>query len=126
MAAPATIPSERRLIPIALESFDDLTISSFGVREPKLTEGIPVDSIDVVLLPGVAFDKQGFRLGYGGGYYDRFLPLLSPHTITIGVAYELQLLQQVPTEAHDIPLDLIVTESQILNCRELRQKEGLE
>lgn len=126
MAAPATISRERKLIPVALDSFDELHISSFGVREPRLTEGVPVESIDVVVLPGIAFDKQGYRIGYGGGYYDRFLPLLSPHTLTIGVAYQLQFLDHVPTEEHDVPLDMIVTEKQIWDCKASMDKDGLQ
>jgi 5-formyltetrahydrofolate cyclo-ligase len=69
------------------------------------------DAIDFVLVPGVAFDRRGRRLGYGGGYYDRLLPLLSPRAARVVGAFDLQLVDRVPAAAHDIAVDAIVTES---------------
>lgn len=79
--------------------------------------GIPIpagdDTIvpDLVLLPLVAFDAQGFRIGYGGGYFDRTLATLSPRPYSVGVGFELARIDTVRPEPHDIPLDAIVTES---------------
>jgi 5-formyltetrahydrofolate cyclo-ligase len=64
-----------------------------------------------LIVPGVAFDAQGFRLGQGGGYYDRYLPLLPAATPTIGVAYSEQLLPTLPHEPHDVPLTTVITPS---------------
>ena len=61
-------------------------------------------------MPGVAFDENGGRLGHGGGYYDRFLAQLPPETLLIGVAYEWQVLPEVPLAEWDVPLDFLVTE----------------
>lgn len=72
---------------------------------------VPLAHIDVVILPGVGFDREGGRLGYGGGYYDRFLPRLRADACKIAVAYELQILPQVPLEPHDMRLDVLVTEA---------------
>ena len=72
------------------------------------------DAIDFVLVPGVAFDRRGRRLGYGGGYYDRLLPLLSPRAARVVGAFDLQLVDQVPAAAHDIAVEAIVTESRTL------------
>ncbi len=66
---------------------------------------------DVLLVPLVAFDAAGYRLGYGGGYFDRTLAQLSPAPLTIGVGYELGRVDSILPEAHDIPLDRIVTEA---------------
>lgn len=69
---------------------------------------------DIVLLPLVAFDPQGFRLGYGGGYFDRTLAVLVPRPLTIGVGFELARVADIRPQAHDIPLDAVVTEAGII------------
>jgi 5-formyltetrahydrofolate cyclo-ligase len=84
-------------------------VSGFGVAEPTGTAVEPT-SIDVVVVPGLAFDRRGRRLGYGRGYYDRFLTSLAPHAVTIGVAFDLQVVDEVPHESHDVALDLVITE----------------
>lgn len=81
--------------------------------------GIPVPAThrshppDVLLLPLVAFDRAGYRLGYGGGYFDRTLAVLQPRPLTIGVGFDLAEVVDLHPEPHDIPLDVIVTESGI-------------
>ena len=72
------------------------------------------DTIDFVLVPGVAFDRMGRRMGYGGGYYDRLLPLLSPRAVRVAGAFEVQLVDRVPAAPHDVAVDAIVTESRAL------------
>ena len=115
ICAPKTIVDERRLIPLRILDADDLIIGAYGIREPRDADElrVPVDEIDAVILPGVGFDRQGGRLGYGGGYYDRFLPQLRPDVPKIAVAYELQVLQEVPLEPHDTRLNALVTEAGI-------------
>ena len=72
------------------------------------------DRVDFVLVPGVAFDRDGRRLGYGGGYYDRLLPLLSRHAPRVAGAFEVQLVARVPAAPHDVAIDAVVTESRAL------------
>ncbi len=67
--------------------------------------------IDWVLVPGVAFDAAGRRLGYGGGYYDRLLPLVPPSTPRVAGAFDLQIVPRVPAAPHDLTVDAVVTES---------------
>ena len=67
-----------------------------------------------MLVPGVAFDLAGRRLGYGGGYYDRLLPLLSPDAARVAGAFELQIVDRVPAAPHDVAVGTIVTESRTL------------
>ena len=67
-------------------------------------------SLDVVVVPGLAFTADGRRLGQGGGHYDRFLPRLRPACVTIGAAFAEQLVDDLPTEPHDIRLTLVVTD----------------
>lgn len=91
----------------------DLTPSRIGIREPDPKGRRParVDRLDVVIAPGVAFDRSGGRLGYGSGFYDRLLPRLRPDTRVIGVAYATQVVASVPTTPRDVPVDAVVTEA---------------
>jgi len=82
----------------------------FGILEPA--EGTPLvapDEVDAALVPGVAFDRSGFRLGYGKGFYDRLLPLLRPGCLTLGLAFDEQLVAHVPHDDRDAPVDAVVT-----------------
>jgi 5-formyltetrahydrofolate cyclo-ligase len=86
-----------------------------GIREP-LPHCTRIDpaAIGWVLVPGVAFDRDGKRLGYGGGFYDRMLPLLSSATARVAGAFELQIVDRIPAAAHDLAVDAIVTEVRTL------------
>lgn len=87
----------------------------FGIREPNASAPrVEPAVVDVVLVPGVAFDEQRFRLGYGGGYYDRLLPLLRHDATRIGLAFEEQIVGELPREDHDMQLDAIVTADRII------------
>ncbi|MBQ7876140.1 MAG: 5-formyltetrahydrofolate cyclo-ligase [Clostridia bacterium] len=84
---------------------------AFGVPEPKDKTVFDKTKIDLVLVPGVAFDKEGNRMGYGKGYYDRFLKNMT--SFKIGVCHAFQLTDKLPVEEHDVKMDMIVTESAI-------------
>jgi 5-formyltetrahydrofolate cyclo-ligase len=93
---------------------DELSESGFGVREPQASAPrVAADDVDLVLVPGLAFDVRGYRLGYGKGFYDRLLPSLTRAT-RVGLAFELSLLAEVPDDAHDVPVDALVTEKRVL------------
>jgi len=113
VCAPVTVVDERRLIPVRIETAGEYDVGAYGIREPKMRDElvVGVEEIDAVILPGVGFDRKGGRLGYGGGYYDRFLPRLRPDAKKIAVAYEVQVIKAVPMEEHDTILDAVVTES---------------
>lgn len=94
----------------------DLEVSTFGVMEPK-KEGLKrVDEmeLDLIIVPGVVFGENKFRIGYGAGYYDGFLRNCSPKCLKVGVAFEQQIVEKVPFEEHDIALDIIITERRII------------
>lgn len=98
----------------------ELVAGPFGLSEPR--EQAPrttLDLIDAVIVPGVAFDERGMRLGYGGGYYDRLLPQLRPDCPRIGLAFDEQILAQIPAEEHDVAVDLIVTPTRVIRPDEL-------
>ena len=96
-----------------LRSLKDLEPGAFGIMEPRADCRICEPEEGLPLMPGVAFDEQGHRVGYGGGYYDRYLEK-HPHLIHIALAFEFQIFPEVPSEKHDICPDLIVTENRIL------------
>lgn len=70
---------------------------------------VPAEALDMVVVPLVAFDRTGARLGYGGGCYDRYLPMLSPTCQIVGIAFDEQRVEHVPTDAHDLPLPNIIS-----------------
>lgn len=70
---------------------------------------VPAETLDMIIVPLVAFDRTGARLGYGGGCYDRYLPMLSPACQIVGIAFDEQRVEHVPTEAHDLPLPNIIS-----------------
>ena len=87
-----------------------LAPGSFGLHEPT-GAAFPLGEIAAFVVPGVAFDRDGGRLGWGRGYYDATLALVRPGALCIGVAFECQLVERVPRDEHDINLDLVVTEA---------------
>jgi 5-formyltetrahydrofolate cyclo-ligase len=89
-----------------------------GVPEPAPgCERVDVQAIDWVLVPGVAFDRSGARIGYGGGYYDRLLPLLPPRASRVAGAFSAQIVDDVPSAPHDITMDTVVTEDRVIAAR---------
>ncbi len=103
----------------------DLVLGAFSVWEPTdetiSRRTIDFSSIQIAIVPGVAFDEQGHRLGYGQGYYDRFIQATLLNCPIIGLAFEFQVFPELPTENHDAKVDFIVTEKEI---RVLKQKSG--
>lgn len=89
-----------------------LAPGAHGIAEPTTPPDVQAGSLDVVLVPGRAFDGQGGRLGRGGGYYDRFLAGC-PRALRVGVAHQAQLVGRVPMEAHDAAMDVVVTDRQV-------------
>lgn len=95
---------------------DDLQRGHYGILEPKKNLRKPVNSdiIDCVISPGVAFTKKMERIGYGGGYYDRFYSSLKKIPFVVALAYDFQIVDSIPTESFDVPVDMIITEKQII------------
>lgn len=104
-----------RIVPVRVESLEPshFTIDRFGVRSP--THGAVVDpaSIDVILVPGLGFDRNGRRLGRGGGHYDRFLGELPPTTPRLGICFARQVLDSIPEEPHDARVDVVVSDASV-------------
>ena len=100
-----------------VDNFDsDLKPGPRGVPEPdpECCKVVPIDCIDIAIIPGVAFDEKGGRIGSGKGYYDRLIPKLSITTRKVALALESQIIQQVPVESHDKHVDIVITEKRII------------
>jgi 5-formyltetrahydrofolate cyclo-ligase len=94
----------------------DVILSAQGIPEPAAhCPSVSRAAIEFIVVPGIAFDPDGHRLGYGGGYYDRLLPLLSPHAPRVAGAFDLQVVPNVPVGPNDIAIDAVVTESRELS-----------
>jgi 5-formyltetrahydrofolate cyclo-ligase len=91
-------------------SLSELEKSSFGLLEPKNQKIVEAKKLDLIIVPGASFDKNGNRIGYGKGYYDRFLKTISKHASTIGLCFEDNIEENIPTEAHDVKVDVVLTE----------------
>ncbi|HOC93790.1 MAG TPA: 5-formyltetrahydrofolate cyclo-ligase [bacterium] len=117
VAVPVTKIKKRELVPSELKDFDaELAEGAYGVPEPKPEFLRPVSplELDFVAMPGLAFDRSGNRLGYGGGFYDRFVSRLRPGVPLVALAFSFQLLDSVPTGEHDRKIDAIVTDSETI------------
>ncbi|MFZ5762882.1 MAG: 5-formyltetrahydrofolate cyclo-ligase [Thermodesulfobacteriota bacterium] len=115
VAVPRTESKARRLAVHRLADPErDLVPGYCGILEPDpaTAERIDPGTIEVVIVPGSVFDRSGGRLGYGGGYYDRFLADEAPRALRVGVAYEMQVVDKVPVLAHDMRLHRLVTEAE--------------
>ncbi len=85
-----------------------------GLREPQQGEPWPIEMIDFIVVPALAYDKRGHRLGRGGGFYDRFLATPGIHAVTCGLAFSLQVVDELPIHGNDYPVDILVTDEQVL------------
>ncbi len=103
-------------MPCEIRSLDELVPGTWGILEPpeNSRKVVPAEEIDLAVVPGLAFDRQFNRLGYGAGYYDRFLPKLKKNAVKAGICYSIQLIDQIPVEAFDIAMDIIVTDTEVL------------
>ena len=101
-----------------LPAMDALMEGAFGILTPDTVRSvrIPAGEIDVVIVPGAAFAADGGRLGLGGGYYDRYLPR-AKGAFRLALAYDIQVISEIPTGAHDARVDCILTERRTICCR---------
>lgn len=111
---PVTDQKSGKITPYYADSSTEFKSGGFSVSEPKDSEIANPSDIDVVLVPGIAFDKSGARVGFGKGCYDMFLA--KTNAIKIGFCYDFQLCDKIPADSHDITMDYIITESGITDC----------
>jgi 5-formyltetrahydrofolate cyclo-ligase len=116
IAVPYCVGDELELFRLA--SMDELAPGAFGVLEPKpelrpAAKRVEAGDLDLVIVPGVAFDRRGGRLGHGAGYYDRLLRRRRADAATIGLAFERQVFDEIPMAPHDVRMDVVVTETSV-------------
>lgn len=116
MVVPKCDPVSRKMTFRILTSFDQLESIYYGLQEPieTATDAVLANDIDLLIVPGLAYSKEGYRIGFGGGYYDRFLCTYKGKTASL--AFEVQLVDQLPIETHDIPVNMIITNKQVVLC----------
>jgi 5-formyltetrahydrofolate cyclo-ligase len=115
IALPRVIDSTKiQFFKIMEDKFEKIkfTKGKYGIFENSISTTI-IDKIDLLIIPGIAFDLKGYRIGYGKGYYDRFLSLGKSKCI-MGLSYESQIINEIPNNEHDIPVDIIITEKRII------------
>lgn len=109
---------KRQLLPSRLlDLHSEIEAGKFGIPEPKpeCCRPFPPEEIDLVVVPGLAFDEKGHRIGYGGRYYDHFL-VRCPQALHVGVAYEIQIVREISPTEWDIPVHKIITEDRVISC----------
>lgn len=114
---------QRRMLPMEITSLHGhVTTAGMGVREPVGGKPVPVDLIDLVIVPGLGFTNSGYRIGRGMGFYDRFLAQSDFIGVSCGLAFEEQIVESLPVLDHDVPLAMLVTDRGIrrfaTNCIE--------
>lgn len=114
VVVPLCKPETKELAVFAIATFDDVEPGYYGIREPKraLLQPVAKKEIDLVVVPAVAFDRRGHRVGYGGGYYDRFLANMGAPRI--GLAFSCQIIPEAPINQYDHAVDGIVTETEYI------------
>lgn len=116
---PRTEFSTKLMNAVIIENFDNLVESRYGILEPKKDEPfIDPNDLDLIVVPGVAFDKNGGRVGYGAGYYDRYFKRINNENkskiVKLALAYDFQLMDKVPTDEEDVLIDAVMTEKQFI------------
>ncbi|MGG4490040.1 5-formyltetrahydrofolate cyclo-ligase [Metabacillus idriensis] len=114
VAIPKCYPDQKKMEFRTFQTTDQLETVYFGLKEPVVskTAFVPADEIDLLIVPGICFDRKGYRIGYGGGYYDRYMTQYSGFSVSL--AFEAQLISAVPAEAHDLPVHQILTENEVI------------
>ncbi|MCX8196882.1 MAG: phosphoribosylglycinamide formyltransferase [Candidatus Micrarchaeota archaeon] len=113
---PVTNLEKHELELYQIGSIEELVPGAFGIPEPPRAERkrVSPQEIELAVIPGISFDMRGYRIGYGKGYYDKLLPQIKGKKV--GLAYEIQIMDKIPNEAHDIAVDIIVTEERVIRC----------
>ncbi|MDY7010539.1 MAG: 5-formyltetrahydrofolate cyclo-ligase [Planctomycetota bacterium] len=115
ICAPKLSWDHRHMLPIEIRSLQAGLVSTVnGLREPADGKPIAIGTLDLVLVPALVFDRNGNRLGRGAGFYDRFLATAEFQGISVGIAFEEQIVDEVPVHGHDVPVNILVTDEKIM------------
>ncbi len=115
VTAPLVHFEQRHMIPVVIRSLNDpMDTDERGLSNPVEGGPMPIEDIDLLIVPGLGFDPQGHRIGRGAGFYDRFLSQPGFRATTFGLSFDEQVVDTVPTQAHDVPLDGLITDRRTL------------
>jgi 5-formyltetrahydrofolate cyclo-ligase len=116
VVVPCTDAKNRKLSLSELRRWEDLGVGAYLIPEPRVECrcDVSLDAVDLIIIPGIAFDPAGHRIGHGMGYYDRLLSE-NVKAIKVALAFELQLVEKIPSEHHDVSVDIIITEKRIIH-----------
>lgn len=114
VAIPKCIDSDRSMQFYEFQSYNELEVVYYDLKEPipNVEREVNKNEIDLLIVPGIVFDSNGYRIGFGGGYYDRFL--VDYHHMKTSLASKIQLVPEIPREQHDIAVDFLVTEEEVI------------
>jgi 5-formyltetrahydrofolate cyclo-ligase len=98
-----------------IHDLSELKLTDYGILEPIKREKVHKDDIDIVIVPGIAFDENGNRIGSGLGFYDKFLK--NCNAVKIGIAFDFQIIDHIEPTKIDIPVDIIVTDKRVIRCK---------
>ncbi len=120
VVVPVTLLEERDLLPVYINNLTtDLAPGYASIPEPvkaiRETQKVASETIDLIFLPGSVFDERGGRMGYGGGFYDRFVSVRAPQALRVGLAYEIQMVERAPLHDHDEYMDRVITEKRVIH-----------
>ncbi len=125
ICAPRLSWEQRHMLPVEIRSLDTGLVADVrglsGLREPAEGEPIPIEMVDLVLVPALAYDRKGNRLGRGAGFYDRFLAQGQFVGVAVGIAFREQLTEAVPVAANDVPVHMLVTDEEVLRFSPVRR-----
>lgn len=116
VAVPYCVDTDGNMEFYLINSLNDLKVGTFGIREPDINRCKIVRSFEnaLIIVPALSFDEKGYRLGYGKGYYDRFL---DKYTLkSLGLCYNKLISKQLPIDKYDLPVDFVITESRVIAC----------
>jgi 5-formyltetrahydrofolate cyclo-ligase len=119
VVVPLVLESQDIMLTCKISDFRDLKPGPWGIPQPvkEKIQNVPLSSLDLIIVPGIAFDRRGNRLGRGKGFYDRFLKLVGPKVPKVALAFSSQIVEKVPVTENDIAVDKIVTEDGVINCK---------
>ncbi|MBI5048171.1 MAG: 5-formyltetrahydrofolate cyclo-ligase [Deltaproteobacteria bacterium] len=124
---PRIVREKKKLMFLRVHGKEDMARGSYDIKEPvHHRENHPDDrqaaaALDIIVVPGLAFDTNGNRLGYGRGYYDKALGSLKAKCLMVALAFDFQILDKIPAETHDVKMDRIITENRVINTVGSRQ-----
>lgn len=112
---PKTYMQEKTMKAVKIHSLDELSVDNYGILEPKFVDKNNIGVyFDLIIMPGVAFDKMGNRIGYGGGYYDKYISSIDCKSLKVALAYNIQVIDKIESEVHDIKVDYIITNENLI------------